>query len=389
MAEPIPDRPPKWRLADELGWRSRPGRRRIVVIALAVLLIGGVIWLRFGRGGDDLTWSDSAPKWSPDGRRIVFESNRTDPERGLYTIYVMNADGSGLSQLTKAGTDAEHPHWSPDGKRIVYVQGQLNYEYSGDVVYGGGGKIVVMRADGSGKNELAFSHSTDDLSWSPDGRWIAYAAFCCDPNSRPAVYIVHPDGSGLRLIASDAFSPSWSPDGNVLAVSDGDGSLFSDHRPVMFRVSSGKKLDLVFGSSGLSDPIVWSPDGSKIAFIAGEVPVTEAAPNASAFVANADGNFEHAISPPDHLTAATEIHGLAWLPGSRNRIIYYSFKGAFLGSTAGGQDRLLNAAACCGAEPSPDGKKILYVETTGSSGTAITVAPITGGSAQRLTQTTR
>ena len=248
MAEPIPDRqPPKWRLANNLSWRSRPGRRRILVIALAALLICGAIWMLFGRGRDELgrdelSWNDDAPKWSPDGQRIVFESNRNDPERGLYTIYVMNADGSGLRRLTKSGTDAEHPHWSPDGKRIVYVQGQLNYDYSGEVVYGGGGKIVVMRADGSGKNELAFSHSTDDLSWSPDGRWIAYAAFCCDPESRPAVYIVHPDGSGLRLIARDSFAPAWSPDGKLLAYSSGNGELFSDHTIDVLRLATGIAL---------------------------------------------------------------------------------------------------------------------------------------------------
>jgi Tol biopolymer transport system component len=391
MAEPIHDRrPPKRPLANE-SWRSRTGRRRILVIALVALIIGGrgAVWLLFERGGDDPTWSDSAPKWSPDGKRIGFESNRTDPKRHFDAIYAMNADGSRLHELTKTGTDAEHPSWSPDGKSIVYVQGQLNYDQYDEAVYGGGGRIMVMRADGSGKRELAFSGSTDAVSWSPDGRWIAYEAHSHEPDARPAVYIVHPDGSGLRLIATDAFSPSWSPDGKLLAFSDGDGSLFSDHTPVVLRVASGKKLDLVLGPSGLSDSIAWSPDGSKIAFIAGEVPVAAPAPNASVYVAvaNADGNFV-ATSPPDHLDAVTEIHGLAWLPGSRHRIIYHSFKGAFLVSAASGHDRLLNADGCCAAEPSPDGKKILYVETTGSSTTAITVGPSTGGSAQRLTQTT-
>jgi TolB protein len=385
MAEPIPDRrPPKRPLANE-SWRSRASRRRILVIALVALIIGGrgAVWLLFERGGGDPTWSDSAPRWSPDGQRIAFESNRADPKRHFDAIFVMNADGSGVRELTKAATDAEHPNWSPDGKSIVYVQGQLNYDQYDEVVYGGGGRIMVMRPDGSGKRELAYSHSTDVISWSPDGRWIAYEAYCCDPNSRPAVYIVHPDGSGRRLIATDAFSPSWSPDGKLLALSDGDGSLFSDHTPVVLRVSSGKKLHLVFGPSGLSDSIAWSPDGSKIAFIAGEVPVAAPTPNASVYVANADGNFEQAISTQENLDAVTEIHGLAWLPGGRDRIIYHSFKGAFLVSAAGGHDRLLNADACCAAEPSPVGRKILYDE---SSSGAILVAPINGGPKRRLTQ---
>jgi Tol biopolymer transport system component len=292
-----------------------------------------------GRDDSGPSWGDYAPKWSPDGKRIVFESTRNDPKGQLYSIYVMNDNGSGLREL--AGTDAELPSWSPDGEHIVYVQGQLNYDQYDEAVYGGGGRIMVMEADGSGKRELAFSGSTDAVRWSPDGRWIAYEAHSHDSalNSRPAVFIIHLDGSGLRLIARDAFSPSWSPDGKLLAFSDGDGSLFSDHRPTVLRVSSGKELDLAWGPSGQSDSIAWSPDGSKIAFIAGEVPVTAPAPNASVYVAvaNADGNFV-ATSPPENLEAVTEIHGLAWLPGSRDRVIYYGPKGAFLSSINGGHD---------------------------------------------------
>jgi hypothetical protein len=49
------------------------------------------------------------------------------------------------------------------------VQGQLEYDQYGEAVFGGGGKVVLMRANGSGKKELAFCESTDSASWSPDG----------------------------------------------------------------------------------------------------------------------------------------------------------------------------------------------------------------------------
>jgi Tol biopolymer transport system component len=119
-----------------------------------------------GRDHSGPSWGDYAPKWSPDGKRIVFESTRNDPKGQLYSIYVMNDNGSGLREL--AGTDAELPSWSPDGEHIVYVQGQLNYDQYDEAVYGGGGRIMVMEADGSGKRELAFSGSTDAVRWSPD-----------------------------------------------------------------------------------------------------------------------------------------------------------------------------------------------------------------------------
>jgi Tol biopolymer transport system component len=75
---------------------------------------------------------DADPTWSPDGRRIAFESKRG----GNFDIYVMNADGSGQRRLTQSGGD---PAWSPDGRRIAFV---------------GDSGIYVMHADGSGLRSL-------------------------------------------------------------------------------------------------------------------------------------------------------------------------------------------------------------------------------------------
>lgn len=60
-----------------------------------------------------------APTWSPDGRRLTFESNR-DSVLPFYAVYVINRDGSAPRQITERALNANHPVWSPDGKRLVF-----------------------------------------------------------------------------------------------------------------------------------------------------------------------------------------------------------------------------------------------------------------------------
>jgi TolB protein len=61
-------------------------------------------------------WFDGWPSWSPDGRRIAFSSNRSDP----YQIYVMNADGSGLTRVVDSPYTDVRPQWLPDGKGLIF-----------------------------------------------------------------------------------------------------------------------------------------------------------------------------------------------------------------------------------------------------------------------------
>src|SRR5207249_12268650 len=74
-----------------------------------------------GTGLQQLTndvYKDRYPRWSPDGRRIAFQSNRG----GKFDIWLINPDGSGLERLTYAPAPAVYfPVWSPDGKRLVYT----------------------------------------------------------------------------------------------------------------------------------------------------------------------------------------------------------------------------------------------------------------------------
>ena len=162
---------------------------------------------------------DMEPAWSPDGSRIAFASTR--PYNGAWHIWVMDADGSGLTQVT--GAFSTSPAWSPDGTHIAYVDA--------------GGGISVVHVEGGNAQRLTQPHAdtTDERpAWSPDGTKLAFARRQTFGND-PQLYVVDADGSNERqLTTTEGASrfPSWSPDGleivfthmNRLSVIREDGS---------------------------------------------------------------------------------------------------------------------------------------------------------------------
>jgi tol-pal system beta propeller repeat protein TolB len=138
---------------------------------------------------------DYSPRWSPDGQHLLFISERD----GNAEVYVMNTDGSGLLNLSNDSAHDEFAFWSPDGARIVYVsyQGGADPHSIGD----GNAEIFIVNANGSGKTNLTANDVWDgDPAWSPDGQWIAFTQRVGGQH-QGHIQIIRPDGSGeTRLV---------------------------------------------------------------------------------------------------------------------------------------------------------------------------------------------
>ena len=151
--------------------------------------------------------------WLPDGR-IIFSSNR-DGEHDLWTI---NSDGSELRKLTSGSGTAEFPRVTPDGRYIVFASNR------------GTGKSGIwrMNIDGSGPIRLTAGSGETWHSISPDSQWVFYTNIAGTPNTIEKVSI---DGGEIFKVPNEAHGgagPVVSPNGKLLAYyfsSDATGSL--------------------------------------------------------------------------------------------------------------------------------------------------------------------
>jgi sugar lactone lactonase YvrE len=212
--------------------------------------------------------NDTGAAWSPDGTRIAFVSDR----HGTSDIYVMNADGSEQTRLTSSHYSEIHPAWSPDGTRIAFV-----YHYGNDEIY-------VMNADGSGETPLTENEAfvVDSFpAWSPDGTRIAFQR---SPLGDTEIYVINTDGTGLMNLTNhpdeDFFGLSWSPDGRRIAfTSDRD----RNSEIYVMNADGSAQTRLTNNSLWDSSP-TWSPDGQHLAFM------SHRNDNYDIYVMNADGS---------------------------------------------------------------------------------------------------
>jgi TolB protein len=201
--------------------------------------------------------------WSPDGSKIAFVS---DPDGGYGTnsIYLMNADGSGVTKLTDSGGN---PAWSPDGTKIAFSNVGAPTEKA---------EIYVMNVDGSGLTNVSNDPSTSDFepAWSPDGSKIAFVKTgTSGVGPQYSIYVMNADGSGQTKITgphpgffTGDREPGWSPDGQKIAYSHYIGDDATGFYSAIFVMDSdGGNQTQLTGYEFDGSPH-WSPDGQRIVF---------------------------------------------------------------------------------------------------------------------------
>ncbi len=219
-------------------------------------------------GGSPGTGTSNGGSGGARNGKIVFVANNG----GNFEVYSMNADGSGVVNMTNNASADVEPSWSGDGSKVSFTS-----------LRDGNAEVYTMNADGSGQTRLTNNPATDNesnMSWG--GSKIGFRS---NRDGNNEAYVMNADGSGETRMTNDPDhdgGPSWSPDGFKLTFSSDRDDPWSD---IYAMSSSGGPLSNLTNSPGTSEvEPAWSPGGTKIAF------ETQRDGNDEIYIMNVDGS---------------------------------------------------------------------------------------------------
>ena len=198
-----------------------------------------------------------SPSLSPDGQHLAFAWNGgAGPD---FSIYVKLVGAEEPLRLTNQGAIDFNPVWSPDGHYIAFCR----------FIKGGEKGIFIVSALGGAERRVhstrwrEHSWSADRLSWSPDGRLLAFSDRASEQENTPSIFVLTLDSREVRRLTSPERSrsdtnPVFSPDGRTLAFFRGPDGVYT------VPVSGGEEKRLTSPSFGWG--LAWTPDGHNVVF---------------------------------------------------------------------------------------------------------------------------
>jgi tRNA A-37 threonylcarbamoyl transferase component Bud32 len=200
-------------------------------------------------------YNDWIPRWSPDGRRIAFTSNRGNDNPQNYDVWVMDADGSNPQRYIATGAWDEYAAWSPldDGQIAIATTADNNSE--------------IHVGTGSNLRRLTFNTVRDEWpTWSPDGKRIAYSNYQFDKGDIFVTDVSTAESKWLFGTEGDDNQPAWSPNGRwiVFVRRLNEKDAFGQLVLISADGASPSRLTEAYASNP-----AWSPDSEWIVFVRG------------------------------------------------------------------------------------------------------------------------